>query len=84
MYILQQWRMLLSEDRNQTSILLSNRLDAYNAIMNQINELNAMTDHMIENIVARGVTEADINLLQSLSALIWVNVDLGLPNIPNF
>ena len=76
--------MLLSEDRNQTSILLSNRLDAYNAIMNQINELNAMTDHMIENIVARGVTEADINLLQSLSALIWVNVDLGLPNIPNF
>ena len=63
---------------------MSNRLDAYNAIMNQINELNAMTDHMIENIVARGVTEADINLLQSLSALIWVNVDLGLPNIPNF
>ena len=83
-YILHSWRNNVSGKYDPTSVVLTNRLDAFIAIIDQVSELNAMTDQMVANIVAQGITEADINLLQSLSALIWVNVDLGLPNVPNF
>ncbi|MDC3221533.1 hypothetical protein OAT97_00345 [Gammaproteobacteria bacterium] len=69
---------------SHSEIVIANRIDAYLDIVERVSGLNQMVDEMIKYIDQVGVDNVDKNMWQSLAALIWINVDVPLPNVPNF
>jgi hypothetical protein len=69
---------------SHSDVIIANRIDAYLAIVDRVSSLNQMVDDMIAYIDKVGVENVDKNMWQSLAALIWYNVDVPLPNVPNF
>ena len=69
---------------SHSDVIIANRIDAYLAIVDRVSSLNQMVDEMIAYIDKVGVENVDKNMWQSLAALIWYNVDVPLPNVPNF